>query len=80
MPLGLLLHNHLRVIGTVMKSRTPDEKRAMVRRFAHGALPMFAQGRLRPVVGRTFPLAEAAEAHRYMEAGGGFGKVVLTPG
>jgi len=80
MPLGLLLHKHLRVIGTVMKSRTPEEKRAMVRRFAHGALPMFAQGRLHPVVGRTFPLAEAAEAHRYMEAGGGFGKVVLTPG
>ncbi len=80
MPLGLLLHNYLRVIGTVMKSRAPEEKRAMVRRFAHGALPMFAQGRLRPVVGQTFPLAAAAAAHRYMEAGGGFGKVVLTPG
>ncbi len=76
-PLALLLHNHLRLIGTVMKSRTAEEKRAMVRRFAEGALPMFADGRLKPVVGRVFPLSQAAEAHRSMEAGGGFGKIVL---
>ncbi|QIB34517.1 NAD(P)H-quinone oxidoreductase [Ancylobacter pratisalsi] len=76
-PLSVLLHNHLRLIGTVMKSRTVDEKRAMVRRFAEGALPMFANGRLRPLVGKVFPLAQAAEAHHAMEAGGGFGKIVL---
>lgn len=76
-PLSVLLHNHLRLIGTVMKSRTVDEKRAMVRRFAEGALPMFVDGRLKPLVGATFPLAKAAEAHRAMEAGGGFGKIVL---
>lgn len=77
-PLALLLHNHLRLIGTVMKSRTPDEKRAMVARFAQGALPMLIDGRLRPLVGKVFPLSQADEAHRYMEAGGGFGKVVLS--
>lgn len=76
-PLALLLHNHLRLIGTVMKSRTADEKRAMVRRFAEGALPLFADGRLTPLVGRVYPLAQAADAHRAMEEGGGFGKVVL---
>lgn len=76
-PLALLLHKHLRLIGTVMKSRTADEKRAMVRRFAEGALPMFTDGRLKPLVGKVFPLAQAAEAHRAMEAGGGFGKIVL---
>lgn len=76
-PLALLLHNHLRLIGTVMKSRTVEEKRAMVQRFAEGALPMFADGRLKPLVGKVFPLAQAAEAHRAMEAGGGFGKIVL---
>lgn len=76
-PLALLLHNHLRIIGTVMKSRTAEDKRAMVRRFAEGALPLFADGRLKPVVGRVFPLSQAAEAHRAMEAGGGFGKIVL---
>lgn len=79
-PLSVLLHNHLRLIGTVMKSRTAEEKRAMVQRFAEGALPMFADGRLKPLVGKVFPLAQAAEAHRAMEAGGGFGKIVLKVG
>lgn len=37
-------------------------------------------GTLRPVVDRTFPLEEAAEAHRYMEAGTQYGKIVLTTG
>jgi NADPH2:quinone reductase len=77
-PLNLLLHNHLRIIGTVMKSRTPAEKRAMVRRFAEGALPLFATGNLRSLVSRMFPLADAVHAHRYMEAGSGFGKILLT--
>lgn len=79
-PLSVLLHNHLRLIGTVMKSRTVEEKRAMVHRFAEGALPMFADGRLAPLVGKVFPLAQAAEAHRAMEAGGGLGKIVLKVG
>ncbi|NVN10201.1 NAD(P)H-quinone oxidoreductase [Nguyenibacter vanlangensis] len=77
-PLNLLLHNHLRLIGTVMKSRTVDEKRAMIRRFAEGALPLFAQGTLRPLVYRVFPFAQAAAAHAEMERGGGFGKILLT--
>lgn len=79
-PLALLLHNHLSLIGTVMKSRSAEEKRAMVSRFAKGALPLFESGRLRPVIGKVFPLAEAADAHRFMEAGGGFGKTVLSMG
>lgn len=77
-PLSLLLHNHLRVIGTVMKSRTREEKHAMVQRFANGGLPLFSSGRLKPIVGQVFALEDATEAHRVMEAGGGFGKIVLT--
>lgn len=76
-PLSVLLHSHLRLIGTVMKSRTADEKRAMVQRFAEGALPMLADGRLKPLIGKVFPLSHAAGAHHAMETGGGFGKIVL---
>jgi NADPH2:quinone reductase len=76
--LGLVLHNHLKIIGTVMKSRSAEEKREMVRRFTEDGLPMFRDGRLRPVIGQTFPLARASAAHSAMETGGGFGKIVLT--
>ncbi|MGH9535858.1 MAG: zinc-binding dehydrogenase [Terriglobales bacterium] len=41
-------------------------------------LPFLANGELRPVVDRTFPLAEAAAAQRHLEAKEQFGKVVLT--
>ncbi|PWC74953.1 NAD(P)H-quinone oxidoreductase [Azospirillum sp. TSH64] len=77
-PLGLLLHNHLRLVGTVMKSRQPDEKRAMVRRFADRMLPLVASGTLHAVVSQVFPLAHVVQAHEAMERGGGFGKIVLT--
>ncbi|WP_407154888.1 NAD(P)H-quinone oxidoreductase [Bradyrhizobium sp. STM 3557] len=76
-PLNLVLHNRLRLVGTVMKSRTSEEKRAMIGRFAHLALPLFASGRLRPLIGKVFPMEAAADAQRAMEAGGGFGKIVL---
>lgn len=43
----------------------------------HTIMKLVAAGRLKPVVDRTFPLAEAAAAHAYLEAGQQFGKVVL---
>ncbi|WP_313558638.1 NAD(P)H-quinone oxidoreductase [Agrobacterium cavarae] len=76
-PLGVVLHNHLRLIGTVMKSRSRAEKRAMVQRFTEQVLPMMGQV-LKPVIGAGYPLAATSEAHRRMEAGGMFGKIVLT--
>jgi NADPH2:quinone reductase len=76
--LDLLLHRYLRIIGTVMKSRSFEEKLAMTSRFRERWLSAFATGQLTPVVDRTYPLAQAAEAHRYMEASGNIGKIVLS--
>lgn len=75
-PLDLLLHNHLRLIGTVMKSRSRLEKREMVRRFRDHVLPILGS-EVHPIIGAVYPFARVAEAHRRMEAGGVFGKVVL---
>ena len=40
--------------------------------------PLIQSGEVKPIVHRTFPLAQAAEAHRELEAGANIGKVLLT--
>jgi NADPH:quinone reductase-like Zn-dependent oxidoreductase len=78
--LGRLLRQRLSVTGTVLRARPDHEKAAVTERFAREALPLFADGGLRPVTDRTFPLAEVAAAYRLMESNDIFGKIVLTPG
>ncbi|WP_176053066.1 NAD(P)H-quinone oxidoreductase [Paraburkholderia caribensis] len=74
-----ILYRHLRIIGTVMKSRVQTEKHAMVRRFREHWLERFAGGAsLEPVVDSTFALENAADAHRRMESAANVGKIILT--
>jgi len=79
-PLDRVLYQHLQIIGTVMKSRTLEEKQAMVSRFRDQWLSYFKQGKLKPVVDKVFPLEKAADAHRYMESASNIGKIVLAVG
>ena len=76
--LDLLMYRCLRIIGTVMKSRSLEDKVAMTSRFGERWLGAFESGALHPIVDRIFPLAQAADAHRAMEASGNFGKIVLS--
>ncbi|MCA9538837.1 MAG: NAD(P)H-quinone oxidoreductase [Myxococcales bacterium] len=78
LPLGLLLTKRLTIRGTVLRSRPLEEKIAVARAFARHVLPGLADGTLRPVVHAVLPMAEAAEAHRAMQAEAPFGKLVLT--
>ena len=52
---------------------------AVVRDAARDLLQLWAAGQVRPIVGATFPLAEVAEAHRFVESRSSIGKVVLLP-
>jgi len=76
-PLDRLLYRHLQIMGTVMKSRTPEVKQAMSRRFREHWLSHFVTDGLTPVIDSVFSLGEAAAAHKRMEAGGNAGKIVL---
>jgi NADPH:quinone reductase len=81
--LGPILRKRLEVIGTVMRTRTLDERRPLVREFAERMLPLFDQRvehatPLRPVVERSYPMTALADAHRALEGNETFGKVVLT--
>ena len=75
--LALLMVKRQRLIGSVLRSRPPAEKAALIRRFGERVLPRFASGELRPLVARRLPLAEAGAAHAAMAEGGLLGKIVL---
>lgn len=79
LPVDVLLYRHLQIYGTVMKSRPPEVKQAMTQRFAERWLGALADGTLRPVIDSSYPLADAASAHRRMETGVSVGKILLVP-
>ena len=72
-----VMAKRLRVIGTVLRARSVEEKSAAVRRFAAEVVPLFARGRLRPVIDRTFGLKDVDAAYARLESNETFGKVVL---
>ena len=75
--LAELLMKRLSVIGSTLRSRPNDEKARIVEAFLARFGAALAAGRLRPPVHAVLPLAEAAEAHRLMQASEHFGKIVL---
>jgi NADPH:quinone reductase-like Zn-dependent oxidoreductase len=76
--MDLLALKRLQLIGVTFRTRTLDEEIAVARAFAADLLQPLADGRLRPVVDRVFPLDEATAAQAYMETGAHVGKIVLT--
>ena len=63
--------------GSTLRSRTPENKSEIRDSLAINVWPMFEDGRLKPVVSKTFPLAEAAAAHAFMESASHSGKIML---
>jgi NADPH2:quinone reductase len=78
LPLGLLVGKRATLKGSVLRSRPLEEKVALVRAFSEAVLPLFAQGRLRPVVEDVMPMTDVQRAHTRMESDELFGKLVLT--
>jgi NADPH2:quinone reductase len=64
--------------GSTLRSRPVGEKAAIARAVEERVWPLIAAGRVKPVIYRTFPLAEAAAAHALMESSAHIGKIVLT--
>ena len=75
--LGQILGRRLQIMGTVMRSRPLEARAQITQDYRRDLEPALIDGRMRTVIDRTFPLREAAEAHRYMEANRNFGKIVL---
>jgi NADPH2:quinone reductase len=73
-----VLNNRLTITGSTLRPRTVEEKGEIARELEEHVWPLLARGEVKPIVHATFPLREAAEAHRMLEAGEVIGKVVLT--
>ncbi|MGP3687195.1 NAD(P)H-quinone oxidoreductase [Streptomyces sp. IBSNAI002] len=76
--LGALLSKRAAVTATSLRARPLEEKAAIIAAVREHVWPLVAAGRVRPVVHATFPMAQAAEAHRVLESGSHVGKLLLT--
>jgi putative PIG3 family NAD(P)H quinone oxidoreductase len=75
--LTLVLRKRLRLIGSVLRSRTLAEKIEITKAFREKILPLFINQQIHPVIDSVHPLAEAGAAHELVAANKNFGKVVL---
>jgi putative PIG3 family NAD(P)H quinone oxidoreductase len=74
-----LLAKRLTVQGAGLRSRSPENKALIISEVEKNVWPAIAEGKVKPVVYKSFPLAEAAEAHRLMESSQHIGKILLVP-
>ncbi|WP_285294741.1 NAD(P)H-quinone oxidoreductase [Aureimonas altamirensis] len=75
--IGLLMARRITVTGSTLRARDAGFKAAIAQAIETHVWPLVEEGRVRPVIDRTFPLEQAAEAHRAIDADH-FGKIVLT--
>ena len=76
--LPVLMRKRLRIFGSMLRTRSIQEKATATRAFERDVLPKLAAGELKVVIDKTFPLEQATAAYDYMEANQNFGKIVLT--
>jgi NADPH2:quinone reductase len=73
-----MLAKRLTIRGFTLRAQELIDKRAIVRRVQSRWMPYVERGFLQPIIHQTLPLAEAAEAHRMIEANTNTGKIVLA--
>jgi NADPH2:quinone reductase len=73
-----VMGKRLQIRGTVLRSRSLNEKAAATRLFAAEVVPLLASGFLRPNVDSVFPISKISQAHERLESNETFGKVVIV--
>jgi NADPH2:quinone reductase len=76
--LAKLMVKRLHHTGSTLRPRSNADKAVMVAAIEAKVMPLLSEGRIKPVMDSSFPLAKAADAHRRMESGEHIGKIVLT--
>jgi len=73
-----VMMKRLTLTGSTLRPRTVDFKGAVAKNLREKVWPLIEAGRIKPVIFKTFPLAQASEAHKLMETSTHIGKIVLT--
>jgi len=73
-----VMRRRLTISGSTLRPRPVEFKGTIARNLRERIWPLIEAGRIRPVIYKTFALADAAEAHRLMESSQHIGKIVLT--
>lgn len=76
--LGMLMGKRASLKGVTLRTRTLEEKMAVTRRFAAHVLPLLANGKVKPIIERVYPLEQTGQAHAEMGENRNFGKLVVT--
>ncbi len=75
--LAVALRKRLRIIGTVLRGRSIEEKAEATRWFSEEVVPLLASGTVRPNIDKIYPAESVCEAYGYLESNQSFGKVIL---
>lgn len=75
--LGIVMRKRLKIIGSVMRPQSLQEKIAITQRFVQRWLPELKAGTLQPIIDTVFTLEQVQKAHEYMEENRNFGKILL---
>jgi NADPH:quinone reductase-like Zn-dependent oxidoreductase len=76
--MAMVMQRRLTMTGSTLRVRSVAEKGAIAKSLRDHVWPLLESGAVRPVVYATFPLRDAAEAHRMMESSRHIGKLVLV--
>jgi NADPH:quinone reductase len=76
--LGTVMTKRLTITGSTLRIRSVAQKALVAEGVRRNVWPLLEDKRVRPIIHATFPLADASEAHRMMEASQHIGKIVLT--
>jgi len=73
-----IMLKRLTFTGSTLRARETAFKAEIAQNLKQKVWPLIAEGKIRPVISRKFPLADAAKAHHYLESGKNIGKILLT--
>ena len=76
--LARVMQRRLTITGSGLRPRDVEFKRSIKKKLAQLVWPLLANGAIKPIIDKVFPMENAAGAHAYMEKGEHRGKIVLA--